>query len=61
MTKVQSSAVIKRSNLSYYMALQRQQHNLNQTLNPQQTPQTSHWQASYGVFVMRILKKLTAL
>ena len=38
--------------------LQWQQQNVNQTLNSQQTPHTSPSRASYGVSIMRNLKKI---
>ena len=39
-------------------ALRRQQQNLNQTSNSQQTPHTSPSWASYGASIVRILKKI---
>ena len=39
-------------------ALRWQQQNINQTSTSQQTPHTSPSQASYGVSIMRILKKI---
>ena len=57
--KVQWSAVITRSNLSlYYIKLWWRQRNVNQISNSQQTSQTSSSRASYGVSIMRILKKI---
>ena len=57
--KLQSSAVITWCNLlRYYPRHWRQQQNLNQTSNSQQTPYTSPSQARYGVFIIRISKKI---
>ena len=39
-------------------AVRWQQHNVNQISNSQQTPHTSPSRASYGVSIMRILKKI---
>ena len=55
---IELSAVIMRSNIIWYCALQELRENMNQKLNPQKTPHTSPWQASYGVSIMNILEKI---
>ena len=36
-------------------------HDINQSVNPQRTPHTSPWQASYGASFVRIFKKIDSV
>ena len=55
---IQSSAVTMWSNMILHMVLRKQQQNRNQTSDSQQTRQTSPSRVSYGVSIMRNLKKI---
>ena len=41
-----------------HTSLQELRQNINQRLNPQKTPHTSHWRACYGVSFVNILEKI---
>ena len=57
--QVQPSAVITRhNNIILHTSLQELRQNINQRLNPQKTPHTLPWRASYGVSFANILEKI---
>ena len=61
LTTVKCRYKVVQYNMILHTSLQELRQNISQRLNPQKTPLTSHWPASYGVSFANILEKIDCI